>query len=206
MNKNFKLQKMIQIKWFMIYSEWFHEQNQPIQIEIVYEFSWTLILTLINGHTIFSEQWQFQSIHLMISYSYVYIYICNIYARSERSYTSMQCRGQLRHEVAKKAIKAAVKQCVHVICYIWVTLRTCLWNGLQNCPRAAQCLPHLTPDSTHQFISRDFKTWSGSEKVGNFRENKMRVRSASCSAATALKETAAKKQPNNQLLWCPFKN
>ncbi len=120
--------------------------------------------------------------------------------------TSMQCRGQLRHEVAKKAIKAAVKQCVHVICYIWVTLRTCLWNGLQNCPGAAQCLPHLTPDSTHQFISRDFRTWSGSEKEGDFRENKMRVRSASCSAATALKETAAKKQPNNQLLWCPFKN
>ncbi len=31
---------------------------------------------------------------------------------------SMQCRGQLRHEVTKKAIKAAIKLCMHVICYI----------------------------------------------------------------------------------------
>ncbi len=28
----------------MIYSEWFHELNQPIQIGLVYECSWTLIV------------------------------------------------------------------------------------------------------------------------------------------------------------------
>ncbi len=32
--------------------------------------------------------------------------------------TSMQCRDQLSHEVTKKAIKAAIKLCMHVICYI----------------------------------------------------------------------------------------
>ncbi len=30
----------------------------------------------------------------------------------------MQCRGQLSHEVTKKAIKAALKLCVHVIYFM----------------------------------------------------------------------------------------
>ncbi len=38
---------------------------------------------------------------------------------------TMQCRDQLSHEVTK-TIKAAIKLCMHVICYILVTLRTCL--------------------------------------------------------------------------------
>ncbi len=29
-----------------------------------------------------------------------------------------QCRGQLSHEVTKKAIKAALKLCVYVLCYV----------------------------------------------------------------------------------------
>ncbi len=49
---------------------------------------------------------------------------------------SMQCRDQLSHEVTKRVIKAAIKLCMHVICYIWVTLRICPWNGFQNCPGA----------------------------------------------------------------------
>ncbi len=88
--------------------------------------------------------------------------------------TSMQCRDQLSHEVTKKAIKAAIKLCMHVICYIWVTLRTSLWNGFQNCPGTPQH-PSNTLDSTRQLIRRD---WNGSEKV-ELRENTMRVRSVS---------------------------
>ncbi len=64
--------------------------------------------------------------------------------KSRKETTCMQCRGQLRHEVTKKAIKAAVKLWMHVICYE-SHLRICLWNGFPNFPGAAQhCLPHLT--------------------------------------------------------------
>ncbi len=38
----------------------------------------------------------------------------------------MQCRGQLRHEVTKKAIKAALKLCVHVMLYMSHIQGTCL--------------------------------------------------------------------------------
>ncbi len=83
---------------------------------------------------------------------------CIISYQSAKETTSMQCRDQLSHEVTKKVIKAAIKLCMHVICYIWVTLRTCLWNGFQNCPGAAQhCLPHLTHPI--QLVRRD---WNGS--------------------------------------------
>ncbi len=52
---------------------------------------------------------------------------------------SMQFHGQLRHGVTKKVIKAAY---IHVL--YESHLRTCLWNGFQNCPGAAQhCLPNL---------------------------------------------------------------
>ncbi len=37
----------------------------------------------------------------------------------------MQCRGQLSHEVTKKAIKAALKLCMHVLFVIYEShLRT----------------------------------------------------------------------------------
>ncbi len=109
----------------------------------------------------------------------------------------MQCRGQLRHEVTKKAIKAALKLCMHVICYIWVTLRTCLWNGFQNRPGAAQdSLPHLTHPI--QLISSLEETEMGQKRWWELRENTMSVRST-CSAATCLKEIAAK---NNLITSC----
>ncbi len=60
-----------------------------------------------------------------------------------------------------------------------------------NCPGASQhCLPHLTHTSTCQFISRDFKTWSWSEKGNNLRENMMRIRSVSRSSVAALNPCA----------------
>ncbi len=41
-----------------------------------------------------------------------------IISYQSEKYTSMQCHGQLRHEVTKQAIKAASKLCMHVICYM----------------------------------------------------------------------------------------
>ncbi len=43
---------------------------------------------------------------------------CIISYQSAKETTSMQCRDQLSHEVTKKVIKAAIKLCMHVICYI----------------------------------------------------------------------------------------
>ncbi len=43
---------------------------------------------------------------------------CIISYQIAKESTSMQCRNQLSHEVTKKEIKAAVKLCMHVICYI----------------------------------------------------------------------------------------
>ncbi len=63
----------------------------------------------------------------------------------------------------QKVIKAAVKLCVHVICYILVTFKKRLWNGFQNCP--GQSPSSNTTDSSRQLVSSDFKTWSGSEMV-----------------------------------------
>ncbi len=106
---------------------------------------------------------------------------CIISYQIAKETTSMQCRDQLSHEVTKKVIKAAIKLCMHVICYIWVTLRTCLWNGFQNCPGASKnCLPHLT--HLIQLISSLVETemgptWNGSEKV-ELRENTIRVSSS----------------------------
>ncbi len=73
----------------------------------------------------------------------VYHFISN----SERNYMhamSWLCR-QLRHEVTKKAIKAALKLCACMQHVIYAShLRTCLWNGFKNGPEAHQhCLPHL---------------------------------------------------------------
>ncbi len=87
---------------------------------------------------------------------------CIISYQIVKETTSTQCRDQLRHEVTKRRLKAALKLCTHVICYIWVTLRTCLWNGFPNCPGAAQHLSPSsnTPDSTRQLIS---KHWNGSD-------------------------------------------
>ncbi len=78
----------------------------------------------------------------------------------------MQCRGQLRHEVTKKAIKAALKLCMHVIYFIWVTFKnmSLKWFSKLSWSSPALSPSSNTPDSTRQFISRDFKTWSGSEK------------------------------------------
>ncbi len=59
----------------------------------------------------------------------------------ERNYKHACC-DQLSHEVNKMAIKAAIKLCMHVLCYIWVTLRTCLLNGFHGASQ--HCLPHLT--------------------------------------------------------------
>ncbi len=93
---------------------------------------------------------------------------CIISYKIAKETTSMQCRDHLSHEVTKKAIKAAIKLCIHVIYYIWVTLRTCLWNGFPNCPGAAQhCLHHLT--HSIQLVSslketEMCPTWNGSEK------------------------------------------
>ncbi len=78
--------------------------------------------------------------------------------------------SQLRHEVTKKAIKAVLKLCMHVICYIW------LWVAFKNMEmvfnlkwfsKLSWSSPALspssnTPDSTRQLINRD---WNGSEKV-----------------------------------------
>ncbi len=109
---------------------------------------------------------------------------CIISYQIAKKTTSMQCRDQLSHEVTKKAIKVAIKLCMHVICYIWVTLRTCLWNGFQNCPGASQhCLPHLIHSIKLVSSLKETEmgpTWSGSEKI-ELRENTMRFRSASCS-------------------------
>ncbi len=118
-----------------------------------------------------------RAVAFIISYQSAKKWACNV-----------NCR--LRHEITKKAIKAASKLSMHVIFYIWVTLRTCLWNGFQICPEAPQhCLPHLTLPI--QPVSSLVETemgpnWSGSEKV-ELRENTMRVRSASHSTAAALK-------------------
>ncbi len=72
-------------------------------------------------------------------------------------------------ETTRKVIKAALKLCVHVICYIWVTLRTCLWNGFPNCPGASQhSLPHLAHPIklVSSLVETEMgPTWSGSEKV-----------------------------------------
>ncbi len=43
---------------------------------------------------------------------------CIISYQIAKETTSMQCRDQLRHEVTKKSIKAAIKLYMHVICYI----------------------------------------------------------------------------------------
>ncbi len=54
------------------------------------------------------------------------------------------CR-QLRHEVTKKAIKAALKLRACMQYFIYAShLRTRIWNGFKNYPEALQhCLPHL---------------------------------------------------------------
>ncbi len=43
---------------------------------------------------------------------------CIISYQIAKETTSMQCRDQLSHEVTKKAIKAAIKLCMHVMLYI----------------------------------------------------------------------------------------
>ncbi len=105
---------------------------------------------------------------------------CIISYKMAKETTSMQCRGQLRHEVTKKVIKAAIKLCMHVTCYIRATLRTCLWN----CPGAAQHgllhLIHPIPLISSLEVTEMGPNWIGSEQV-ELRENTMRVRSALCS-------------------------
>ncbi len=78
-----------------------------------------------------------------------------------------QCHGKLSHEVTKKVIKAALKLCMHVICYIWITFKnmSLKWFSKLSWSSPALSPSSNTPDSTHQLISRDFKTWNGSEKV-----------------------------------------
>ncbi len=81
----------------------------------------------------------------------------------------MLCR-QLRHEVTKKAIKAALKlcACMHYVIYASY-LRTCLWNGFQNFPEAPQhCLPHLTHPIQLVCSLEETNTWSGSESSSSF--------------------------------------
>ncbi len=74
---------------------------------------------------------------------------CIISYQTAKETMCMQCPSygrQLRHEVTKKAIKAALKLCACMQYVIYAShLRTCLWNGFKNCPEAPQhCLPHLT--------------------------------------------------------------
>ncbi len=78
---------------------------------------------------------------------------------------SSLCR-QLRHEVTKKVIKAALKLCACMQYVIYAShLRTCLWNGFQNYPEAPQhCLPHLTHQIQLVRSLEETKTWSGSEQ------------------------------------------
>ncbi len=42
---------------------------------------------------------------------------CIISYQTAKESTSMECHNQLSHEVTKKEIKAAIKLCMHVICY-----------------------------------------------------------------------------------------
>ncbi len=87
---------------------------------------------------------------------------CIISYKMAKENTSMQCHGQLRNEVIKRAIKAAIKLCMHVTCYIWATLRTCLWN----CPGAAQHgLLHLIHPI--QLISSLEETEMGPNRIGS---------------------------------------
>ncbi len=66
----------------------------------------------------------------------------------------MQWRGQLSHEVTKKAFKAALKLCMHVIYFIWVTFMN---MSLKWFFKLSWSIPTLspssnTPDSTRQLI------------------------------------------------------
>ncbi len=100
---------------------------------------------------------------------------CSLYhfiSNSKRNYMhamSQLCR-QLRHEVTKKAIKAALKLCACMQYFTYASyLRTCLWNGFQNFAEAPQhCLPHLTHPIQLVSSLEETKTWSGSESSSSF--------------------------------------
>ncbi len=82
---------------------------------------------------------------------------------------SSLCR-QLRHEVTKKVIKAALNLCACMQYDMYAShLRTWLWNGFQNCPEAPQhCLPHLTHQIQLVRSLEETKTWSESESSSSF--------------------------------------
>ncbi len=66
----------------------------------------------------------------------------------------MQCRGQLRHEVTKKAIKAALKLCVQVN-MLYMSYMSLKWFSKPSWSIPALSPSSQIPDSTRQFISRD---------------------------------------------------
>ncbi len=104
----------------------------------------------------------------------------------------MQCRGQLRHDVTKKAIKAALNLCMHVI-YLYEShlknmsdVSEMVFKTVLEQRSSLLSSSSNTLDLTHQLINRDFMTGSGSEKVKRVERKyyvcQIRVTFSSCSS------------------------
>ncbi len=69
----------------------------------------------------------------------------------------MQCRDQLSHEVTKKAIKAALKLCMHVTCFIWVTFKNIIISLIKKRKKEEINNFYSFKDST--IFNLEFSVW-----------------------------------------------